>query len=95
MSTKDPNGKKPKDSYSEQEQWEDDLDLPPIDHKKAQAKKPILEKAEFDKKRNVAHDRPNRKTMQNKKQMTMQMQIQLGAATTTILYPMRLARGNN
>ena len=51
MSTKDPKGKKPKDSYSEQEQWEDDLDLPPLDQKKAQAKKPILEKAEFDKKR--------------------------------------------
>jgi septal ring-binding cell division protein DamX len=51
MSTKDPKGKKPKDSYSEQEQWEDDLDLPPIDHTTAKAKKPILEKAEFDKKR--------------------------------------------
>ena len=51
MSTKDPKGKKPKDSYSEQEQWEDDLDLPPLDHTKARAKKPILEKAEFDKKR--------------------------------------------
>ena len=51
MSTKDPKGKKPKNSYSEQEQWEDDLDLPPVDHTKARAKKPILEKAEFDIKR--------------------------------------------
>ena len=51
MSNKESKGKKPSDSYSEQEQWDDDLDLPPLKHKKVSAKKPILEKAEFDKKR--------------------------------------------
>lgn len=43
--------KKPKESYSEKDQWNDDLDLPPLQHKKATAKKPILEKADFDKKK--------------------------------------------
>ena len=38
---------KPKESYSEKDQWNDDLDLPPLQHKKATAKKPILEKADF------------------------------------------------
>lgn len=51
MSTSDQKGKKPSNAYSEKEQWDDDLDIPPIDHKKVKIKKPILEKAEFDKKR--------------------------------------------
>ena len=51
MSSSDQKGKKPSNAYSEKEQWEDDLDLPPIAHQKAKIKKPILEKAEFDKKR--------------------------------------------
>lgn len=51
MSSSDQKGKKPSNAYSEKEQWEDDLDLPPIVHQKAKIKKPILEKAEFDKKR--------------------------------------------
>lgn len=51
MSGSDQKGKKPSHAYSEKEQWDDDLDLPPIEHQKAKIKKPILEKAEFDKKR--------------------------------------------
>ena len=51
MSSSDQKGKKPSNAYSEKEQWDDDLDIPPIDHKKVKIKKPILEKAEFDKKR--------------------------------------------
>ena len=51
MSSSDQKGKKPSNAYSEKEQWEDDLDLPPIAHQKTKIKKPILEKAEFDKKR--------------------------------------------
>ena len=43
--------KKPTKSYSEKDQWNDDLDLPPLQHKKTTAKKPILEKADFDKKK--------------------------------------------
>ena len=38
-------------SYTNKEQWEDDLDLPPIGYKKESIKKPILEKAAFDKNR--------------------------------------------
>jgi cell division protein FtsN len=37
--------------YSEQQQWEDDLDLPPINAKIDRPKKPIIEKAKRDKKR--------------------------------------------
>jgi len=37
--------------YSEKDQWNDDLDLPPINHKTESSKKPILEKAEFDRKK--------------------------------------------
>lgn len=37
--------------YSEEEQWKDDLDLPPINAKKEIPKKPILEKTKKDKKR--------------------------------------------
>ncbi len=51
MSDIDKNSKKNSKSYSEKDQWEDDLDLPPLEHKKATTKSPILEKAEFDKKR--------------------------------------------
>ena len=51
MSSSNQKDKKPSNIYSEKEQWEDDLDLPPIAHQKAKIKKPILEKAEFDKKR--------------------------------------------
>ena len=51
MSSSDQKGKKPSNTYSEKEQWDDDLDLPPIDHQKVKIKKPILEKAAFDKKK--------------------------------------------
>lgn len=37
--------------YSEQQQWEDDLDLPPINAKVERPKKPIIEKVKKDKKR--------------------------------------------
>lgn len=51
MSTrKHSDGNNPK-AYTNKEQWEDDLDLPPIGHKKESKKKPILEKAAFDKNR--------------------------------------------
>ena len=51
MSTKKhSDGNNPK-AYTNKEQWEDDLDLPPIGHKKESIKKPILEKAAFDKNR--------------------------------------------
>lgn len=40
--------------YSEQQQWEDDLDIPPIDAKIERPKKPIVEKAKFDKKKRGA-----------------------------------------
>lgn len=51
MSTrKHSDGNNPK-AYTNKEQWEDDLDLPPIGHKKESIKKPILEKAAFDKNR--------------------------------------------
>ena len=43
--------KEPKE-YSEKDQWNDDLDVAPLNYVKPKAKKPILEKAEFDKKRN-------------------------------------------
>lgn len=36
---------------SEEAQWKDDLDVPPINHKKKTPKKPILEKTEKDKKK--------------------------------------------
>lgn len=51
MNSSDQKGKKQSNAYSEKEQWEDDLDLPPIDHQKVKIKKPILEKAAFDKKK--------------------------------------------
>lgn len=37
--------------YTEQQQWEDDLDLPPINAKVERPKKPIIEKAKKDKKK--------------------------------------------
>jgi cell division septation protein DedD len=37
--------------YTEQQQWEDDLDLPPINAKVERPKKPIIEKAQKDKKK--------------------------------------------
>ena len=37
--------------YSEKEQWEDDLDVAPLNYVKPKSKKPILEKAEFDQKK--------------------------------------------
>ena len=42
--------KEPKE-YSEKDQWNDDLDVAPLNYVKPKAKKPILEKAEFDKKK--------------------------------------------
>ena len=45
------NNEKGSKKYSEKDQWNDDLDLPPIDHKSEPSKKPILEKAEFDRKK--------------------------------------------
>ena len=45
--------KKNSNSYSEKDQWNDDLDLPPINHQKTETKKPILEKAAFDKKKKL------------------------------------------
>ena len=39
------------EKYSEKDQWNDDLDLPPLNHKNESIKKPILEKAEFDRKK--------------------------------------------
>ena len=51
MSTKKhSDGNNPK-AYTNKEQWEDDLDLPPIKHLEESIKKPILEKAAFDKNR--------------------------------------------
>lgn len=50
MTNKDHNEKNSKE-YSEKDQWNDDLDLPPINHKTEPSKKPILEKAEFDRKK--------------------------------------------
>ena len=37
--------------YSEKEQWDDDLDVAPLNYLKPKVQKPILEKAEFDKKK--------------------------------------------
>ena len=37
--------------YSEKEQWDDDLDVAPLNYVKPKVQKPILEKAEFDKKK--------------------------------------------
>ena len=51
MSTKNHSDANNPKSYTNKEQWEDDLDLPPIGHKKESVKKPILEKAAFDKNR--------------------------------------------
>ena len=45
------NDDKSPEEYSEKDQWNDDLDLPPINHKTESSKKPILEKAEFDRKK--------------------------------------------
>jgi hypothetical protein len=45
------NNDKSPEEYSEKDQWNDDLDLPPINHKIESSKKPILEKAEFDRKK--------------------------------------------
>ena len=45
------NNDKSPEEYSEKDQWNDDLDLPPINHKTEPSKKPILEKAEFDRKK--------------------------------------------
>ena len=45
------NNEKGSKKYSEKDQWNDDLDLPPINHKIESSKKPILEKAEFDRKK--------------------------------------------
>lgn len=45
------NNDKSFEEYSEKDQWNDDLDLPPINHKAEPSKKPILEKAEFDRKK--------------------------------------------
>ena len=45
------NNEKGSKKYSEKDQWNDDLDLPPINHKTESSKKPILEKAEFDRKK--------------------------------------------
>jgi len=50
MTNKAHNDKNSKE-YSEKDQWNDDLDLPPINHKTEHSKKPILEKAEFDRKK--------------------------------------------
>ena len=50
MANSDNNDKSPEE-YSEKDQWNDDLDLPPINHKTEPSKKPILEKAEFDRKK--------------------------------------------
>ncbi|MGB2466707.1 MAG: hypothetical protein ACPH90_01050, partial [Crocinitomicaceae bacterium] len=50
MSNSGNNDKIPEE-YSEKDQWNDDLDLPPINHKTEPSKKPILEKAEFDRKK--------------------------------------------
>jgi cell division protein FtsN len=51
MSTKEHSDANNTKSYTNKEQWEDDLDLPPIGYKKESIKKPILEKAAFDKNR--------------------------------------------
>ena len=51
MSTKKHSDANNPKAYTNKEQWEDDLDLPPIGHKKESIKKPILEKAAFDKNR--------------------------------------------
>ena len=45
------NNEKGSKKYSEKDQWNDDLDLPPVNHKTEPSKKPILEKAEFDRKK--------------------------------------------
>jgi hypothetical protein len=37
--------------YSENDQWNDDLDVMPLNYVKPEGKKPIVEKAEFDKKK--------------------------------------------
>lgn len=37
--------------YSENDQWHDDLDVMPLNYVKPEGKKPIVEKAEFDKKK--------------------------------------------
>lgn len=51
MSTKKHSDANNPKAYTNKDQWEDDLDLPPIGHKKESIKKPILEKAAFDKNR--------------------------------------------
>jgi hypothetical protein len=37
--------------YSEKDQWDDDLDVAPLNYVRPKVQKPILEKAEFDKKK--------------------------------------------
>ena len=37
--------------YSEKDQWDDDLDVPPINYVEPKVRKPILEEAKFDKKK--------------------------------------------
>lgn len=51
MGKKNTSGSNDPKAYTDKDQWEDDLDLPPIGHEKERFKTPILEKAEFDKKR--------------------------------------------
>jgi len=50
MGKKNTSGSNDPKAYTHKDQWEDDLDLPPIGHEKERFKTPILEKAEFDKK---------------------------------------------
>jgi nucleoid DNA-binding protein len=62
--------------YSEEEQWNDDLDLPPVNATVERPKKPILEKAKADKKR--------RSPMLLI--LVVAAVIVLGGATTVVLY---------
>ena len=74
MANKDNNENGSKE-YSEKDQRNDDLDLPPINHKSEPSKKPILEKAEFD-----------RKNKKNKKWIPIVILISLvGASSPFVL----------
>ena len=45
------------EDYSEKEQWKDDLDVLPLNYVKPESKKPIIEKAEFDKKKKKQYEK--------------------------------------
>ncbi len=51
MATGENKNEKDSKEYSENDQWNDDLDVMPLNYVKPEEKKPIIEKAKFDKKK--------------------------------------------